>query len=301
MSIQNNVFYKTYDYADGRTHLALGADYIDSVNTYTCCLSILFAKLFKKTIDVMVGDKEVCFNKKSYLHLLHRLGKKEINLQSIGTQKNFGEVIATVEFTKGIKMRDKISHSARSAFTHKLQLAIRDGNAERAKLFIGKGAAVEGTYIDRGAEFSLANNTHTEGLYREAVYSFHVFKGAPIIQAAHKGMADVAKQLKEFGARTEEVGQSFDFERIITGSRTEEYWDTETDIVPQTSIHFSGGRHYGRHGHCHGRRGGIYTSTDYHFVSRPVLKTRVVNIYGDRVSNVLNYKLNNQLEVVQTA
>ena len=113
-------------------------------------------------------------------------------------------------------MRDAISDSDRQSLFRKLAIAISEGNTDRALKMIGKGAALDVSYYERGdkdpsfySDSSEVSSTHKR--------EFTVFKGTPILVAAKKANTLVVQRLKEYGANTSAKGTEYLYKKEITG------------------------------------------------------------------------------------
>jgi len=256
-----------------RTHVAVGKDYVGSVNSYQCCLTKLVARLFRRSIRVNFDGKERSINRGEYLSLLHNLGHTEISKRNIDQCRNFRSMIEGVKLSQGIRMTQAIAESDRRGLFYKLAEAISRGEIVKAQEMIGKGAALDMQYCDRG-RFGVSFGSCKQGLSSEKAYDFKVFEGAPILQAARKGYTSIVQQLLEFGAMANTVGRGYTFHRVITGV----YRYNELDYRP----------HY-----VHDPYGYLDVRYSPDLVERTIVHTK------DETTPIVEYRLNESHQLVR--
>ena len=207
----------------GRTYIArdkanvgdFKSYFVGDVNSYNNFFTRFFARLFEVSIQVNFDGKWRDVNKKSYVKLLHKLGITDARVSNLAQYTRFKPYTDGIDLT-GKTMREALPYSKQERLLLGLGRAILQNNTEKALRKIGKGALVDQAYYDRGV-FGPSLYSEGEGLSSERRYQFSVFLGAPIMQAARKGLTDVARRLHQVDARIDCVGQSYTFLREITG------------------------------------------------------------------------------------
>lgn len=222
MSNISNVFTTV---SNGATHVAIGKSYLGKVDSYNNCFTQFFAWLFGRSIQVNFEGKVRSVNKESYVNLLQELGVTAAKVDQVQKFTLFKQVAKGVDLTKRtLTMREAVGDTTRQALYKKLVEALCEGNTVRAKLMIGKGAALEFEAYDRGNQHSPAFSRDIDGLYSGTKYSFTVFKGTPLLIAARRANKVAVEMLKEFGADTNAVGKQYSFKREIEGVSRSYEW-----------------------------------------------------------------------------
>jgi len=217
--------YTTVDH--GITHVAADNKYIGSVNTYNNFFTRFFAWVSKSSMQVNFDGKTRIVNKVSYLNLVNTLTGTDVKIQNIKDHILFRKTVKNGNLlTSKSTMRDNISEKSRYKLFKKLARAISLGETQKACQMIGKGAALDRAYYDRGYKYPSFNHD-TDSLSSESRYNFSVTRGTPILTAAKRSQTTVVAKLSEFGANTNATGRKYIFERIITGV------DRRLEVVPK--------------------------------------------------------------------
>lgn len=261
----------------GKTHIAADDRYIGSVESYNNGITRFFAWLFDSSTTVNFDGKTRSVNKKSYQQLLHSLASTNTQLMNLSERSVFRRVAEAGTLPDwNMKMRDAISDADRQSLFRKLAHAISSGNTDKAVQMIGKGAALDLPYYDRGIT-GPSFYTDTDGLKSASRHKFTVFKATPLMQAAMKANQTVVNRLIAAGANLDVTGHQYTFERTITDVRQ------NLDFVLEPTVHFRSRRH-------------PHTHVDYH----PRLRQRTTVVTEDTRSDERLYRFSNGVNVAQS-
>jgi hypothetical protein len=137
--------------SEGRTHIALGPQYLGSVNSYNNPLTQCAARILGWSLEVDFDGKLRSLDKNSYTTLVKNLTKIS-EIDNISNYTLFRTNVLdcpTFQLPKNnIRMRDVILQEDSQNLFIKLTLAIFERNTQRALFLIGKGAALD-RYVTR--------------------------------------------------------------------------------------------------------------------------------------------------------
>ena len=223
-----NTVYTTID--RGSTHIALGKNYLGSVNSYNNWVTRLFAWILNRSMTVDFEGKARSVNKKSYLELAKGLlNKPELTIQEIAQHKVFKTFSDGITLPSDPKMmRKAISVEKSHKLFRKLAIAISKTETDKALKQIGKGAALDTKYYVRTGH-GLSFDSDTSGLGSDWIGTLPVFEGTPILVAANEGKTSVVNRLREFGADINVTAHHYTFTREIVGLHVRK--SSQADII----------------------------------------------------------------------
>lgn len=190
----------------GRLHLAYNEHYQGSINSYNCCLTkFIFRDIFKKAIDVQIGDKIYCLNKNS-LDKFYR-GHNIQRMEDL-----------TPKYGNGF-MRNHLSASTVDALSRKLFHTVASSNDQnRANKLLRMGA-------DPNRFYWYCNGSLTPGTANGHEYAQHLPKMpipkmtawyySPFVMSMERWVA-LGEEMIRYGAQTQFAGQQEEFERKLS-------------------------------------------------------------------------------------
>lgn len=213
----------------GRTHIADGAHYLGSVNSYNNWLTRIVTKIFRLSMTVTINGKERQVNKKSYQKLLAKAGHDE------SVEVSDHKELTVRSSVSGECMRKHISKSKRYILSMKLVAAILNKEEDRAVRLINKGAKLNHVYSKIGNHGWIFGPLK-ERLNPDMSYEVEVTTGTHWIHANQYGLNSVKSALKEAGADTTRTGEKYTYVQRIEAIRR----SRRVGVTPAIGIGFSG-------------------------------------------------------------
>jgi hypothetical protein len=195
-----------------RAHIAVGSQYIGSVNSYNNWFTKLFSRLFGLSMRVSIEGKERQLNVKSYRKLLVSLGHEKAMPSEF---QSLREAVVADSLPDGRTIRENISVNKRTRLYEKLADAIFRGKEERAVKLIYQGADLERSYYQIGNHAISLDKEDDSWIDPDVAYKIKVVSGTPWIHAGQKKLDRVKKALVDAGAKTDVVGKGYTYKRVI--------------------------------------------------------------------------------------
>lgn len=207
--------------SNSRTHVAYGANYLGSVNSYNNCLTRLLSKIFNKSIQVEIGGEKRCFNKKSFRKLLKDMGLST----GLQNKRNVKWVKAPQKFSnKGDRMKDHLNPLKVTSLTVKLVQALAKNDNVNALKYAGQGADVRRPFWDRGKALGISWSGSKEGFPIQSFQTTVFSHNAVTYSSIHAAKATTQFLYELAGSPKSLKSHKIAFTRTIEDRRTAGDW-----------------------------------------------------------------------------
>ncbi len=213
MSATFNSLYLVRD--RGKLHIGINDGYSGSINSYNNFFTRLIAWTFGWSVQITANGRAYHVDKESYTDWL-----EQATGQHSGQTKNLNLNLHALSFLKPNQglMRQYLSEAKTTRLYYKLVEALTDGDFERAKLYAGKGAEVNGSFWYR-EQFGISYTTLKDNL-PESPLDIQAQHVSPLLFAAGRQNSDLCQFLCRLGADQRATGQKVHFRRIIENVQT---------------------------------------------------------------------------------
>lgn len=215
MIVLNPNIYSVVD--QKRLHIGINEGYSGSINSYNNFITKTVAWIFRMSEKIVINGKTRHVNKESYAAWL-RENTEHSSVQAKDI-KNFSNVHSLQLFRpdKGL-MRSALSTEKSTLLYHKFVTALTQGDFQRAKNYIGKGAEINGSFWVREG-FGISHTTMKSDLPYKTL-AMRASLQTPLIYSASRYNIELCNFLLRFQADISAIGEEVQFTRTITNVRT---------------------------------------------------------------------------------
>lgn len=281
--INNKTFYTTVDnhrlqIADENSH------YGGDINSYNNCLTRVFAKLFRQSMEANFNGKTRSVNKNAYAEFLKNNGI-QANKENIHNFVDFNKAMMrrNTDWTGNGYMRDHLTSSKSHKLFKKLVFAMYAQNINKAQKLAGQGANIEEEFWNRD-NYGLSFNQIQSAL-PTAPLQFTATRYNPLLLAVRNGLSEFAQFLIKIGASRNFVGETTRFTRTI--SHIDNQYHVHTGFIP---VHH-------HHGYRHGPRHHIHHHGVHHVPYAHVDRQTIVH-YNDAAQKLSTHFVDANLKLV---
>lgn len=192
-----------------RLHLANGADYQGSVNSYNNFITKSITKSLRFSQYITINNEKICVNKKSYHRLLSELKVAD----SDNGYKNFDRLTCSYINNRGL-MRNRITAYKSEKLGRQFINAFLANDMQKATRLLGQGANIDKHFWLKEGHGPFFNYPG-EGLSFQTHPPFKATKYTPFLYAVSNNNEQLKNLLQEYQANEGLFGQECQFERKI--------------------------------------------------------------------------------------